>query len=57
VTTLRHHPLALDDELAHRMLPLLDGTRDAARLAKELGEERAAVEARLRHLAKLALVV
>ena len=39
------------------MLPLLDGTRDAARLAEELGEERAAVEARLRHLAKLALVV
>ena len=57
VATLRHYQLVLDDELARRILQRLDGTRDAAQLAKELGEERAAVEARLLHLAKLALVM
>jgi SAM-dependent methyltransferase len=57
VTSLRHVPVDLDDELVRRMLPLLDGTRDIAALATALGEAPEAIDARLRHLAKLALLV
>lgn len=57
VTNLRHATVELDDALVRRMLPLLDGTRDIAALAAELGEVPETIEARLRHLARLALLV
>jgi hypothetical protein len=57
VTTLRHAMVNLDDALACRVLALLDGTRDLDALARELGEPREQVEGRLRHLAKLALIL
>jgi SAM-dependent methyltransferase len=57
VTNLRHATVDLDDELARRMLPLLDGTRGAAAVAAALGEPREAIDARLRQLARLALIV
>jgi SAM-dependent methyltransferase/methyltransferase-like protein len=57
VTNLRHDAVKLDDEIVRRLLPLLDGTRDRAALVAALGEPADAVDARLRHLAKLALLV
>lgn len=57
VTNLRHDAVTLDDEIVRRLLPLLDGTRDLAALAAALGEPPDAIEARVRHLAKLALLV
>ncbi|MDQ3027254.1 MAG: hypothetical protein M3R58_12220, partial [Pseudomonadota bacterium] len=57
VTTLRHALVELDDEVVRRMLPLLDGTRDIAAIARALGEPPDAIGARLRHLAKLALLI
>ena len=57
VTNLRHALVDLDDDLARRLMPLLDGTRDRAALARALGSPREAVDARVAHLAKLALVV
>jgi methyltransferase-like protein/ubiquinone/menaquinone biosynthesis C-methylase UbiE len=57
VTSLRHDAVKLDDELVRRLLPLLDGTRALPALAAALGEAPEAIEARLRHLAKLALLV
>jgi SAM-dependent methyltransferase len=57
VTSLRHAVVDIDDDLTRRMLPLLDGTRDRDALAESLGEPRDAVDARLLHLAKLALLV
>jgi hypothetical protein len=57
VTNLRHEAVKLDDAIARRLLPLVDGTRDCAALAAALGEPRDAVEARVRHLAKLALLL
>jgi hypothetical protein len=57
VTNLRHDAVKLDDEVVRRLLPLLDGTRDLAALAAALGEPRDAIEGRVRHLAKLALLV
>ncbi|HUP96815.1 MAG TPA: methyltransferase regulatory domain-containing protein [Usitatibacter sp.] len=56
VTNLRHVLVELDDEMVLKLLPLLDGTRDAAALAAALGEPRAAVDARLEHLGKLGLL-
>jgi len=56
VSTLRHASVNLDDELALRMLPLMDGSRDAASIAATLGEPADAVAARLSHLARLGLV-
>jgi SAM-dependent methyltransferase len=57
VTSLRHDAVKLDDEVVRRLLPLLDGTRDLAVLAAALDEPRDAIDARVRHLAKLALLV
>lgn len=57
VTNLRHAAVDLDDDLACRMLALLDGTRDVAAVASSLGEPLEMVEARLRHLANIALIV
>jgi len=56
-TSLRHATVALDDDLVRRVLPLLDGTRDAGAIAKQLRAERSAVDTRLENLARLALVV
>jgi SAM-dependent methyltransferase len=56
VSTLRHAPVNLDDDLARRMLALMDGSRDAASIAHALGEDHAAVEGRLEHLSRLGLV-
>jgi SAM-dependent methyltransferase len=57
VTNLRHEAVKLDDAIARRLLPLVDGTRDCAALAAALGEPRDAIDARVRHLAKLALLL
>jgi hypothetical protein len=57
VTNLRHDAVKLDDEVVRRLLPLLDGTRDLAALAAALGQPPDAIEGRVRHLAKLALLV
>ena len=56
VTSLRHVAVDLDDELARRILPLLDGTLDAAGVAAALGESREAVEARIARLDQLGLI-
>ena len=56
VTNLRHALVEMDDELARRMLPLLDGTRDAAALAAALNQPPAAIDAHLRHFAKVGLL-
>lgn len=57
MTNLRHESVNLDDPLARRLVPLLDGTRDRAALAAALGEPLDAIEPRLAHLAKLALLL
>ena len=57
VTTLRHGMVTMDDELAGKVLALLDGTRDVAAVARALGEPREAIDARVRQLAKAALIV
>ena len=57
VTSLYHEAVRLDEEIVRRLVPLLDGTRDCAALAAALGEPPDAIDARLRHLAKLALLV
>lgn len=57
VTNLRHDAVKLDDEVVRRLLPLLDGTRKLAALAAALGQPPDEIDKRLRHLAKLALLV
>ena len=66
VTTLWHDAVKLDDEVARALLPLLDGTRDRAALLAALGAKlagkdgaspAAALDAHLRHFAKLALLL
>ena len=57
VTNLRHDAVKLDDEMVRQLLPLLDGTRDLAALVATLGQPPDAIAGRLRHLAKLALLV
>jgi SAM-dependent methyltransferase len=65
VTSLRHRSVRLDDELARRLVTLLDGTRDRAGLATALrphtdladAELDAALEHALAGLARLALLV
>jgi SAM-dependent methyltransferase len=52
VTTLRHSCVELRDETARRALTLMDGTRDRAELARELGGD---IAANLNALARLAL--
>jgi SAM-dependent methyltransferase len=57
VTNLRHDAVKLDDDMVRQLLPLLDGTRDLAALVATLGQPPDAIAGRLRHLAKLALLV
>ena len=63
VTNLRHVQIRIDDDLGRRLLARLDGTRDRAALAAELGgadpsvtDPRAALDAALDHLARLSLL-
>lgn len=57
VTTLRHGTVTMDDELARKVLELLDGTRDVAAVSKALGEPLDVVDGRVRQLARAALIV
>jgi SAM-dependent methyltransferase/methyltransferase-like protein len=66
VTTLCHDSVNLDDETGRRLLSLLDGTRTRRALAAAVGPalegdsaaaRMAALEAHLRHFARLALLV
>jgi SAM-dependent methyltransferase len=66
VTSLCHDAVKLDDAPARRLVGLLDGTRGRDDLARELGDlldadqaesRHAALEQRLAHLGKLALLV
>jgi SAM-dependent methyltransferase len=56
VTTLTHALVKLDNDLGRRLVLLLDGTRDLAALAAELGAPPEAVDASLHGLARLALL-
>ena len=61
VTTLCHESVRVDDEIGRRLLPLLDGTRSRGMLVAALGpalqgDAAVALDAHLRHLAKLALL-
>jgi SAM-dependent methyltransferase len=62
VTTLRHRSVRLEDNLGRRLVTLLDGTRDRAALAAELGpdagdEVEDELERSLDGLARLGLLV
>jgi hypothetical protein len=62
VTTLRHRSVRLEDDLGRRLVTLLDGTRDRAALAAELGPDagddvEAALERSLDGLARLGLLI
>ncbi|MEP7062252.1 MAG: class I SAM-dependent methyltransferase [Betaproteobacteria bacterium] len=61
VTNLRHESVNLADPYAHRLLPLLDGSRDQEALFKALGPEfdrgREGVGAMLQFFAKVSLLV
>ena len=65
VTSLCHDSVKMDDETARKLLLLLDGTRDRAELARELGDllpadasaRNDALATHLGMLAKLALIV
>ena len=63
VTNLRHAQIRVEDDLGRQLLARLDGTRDRAALAAELGradptvaDPRAALDAALAHLARLSLL-
>jgi SAM-dependent methyltransferase len=61
VTNLRHESVNLADPFAHRLLPLLDGTRDRDALFKSMGPTfdrgREGVDAMLQFFAKVSLLV
>jgi SAM-dependent methyltransferase len=57
VTTMRHTHYALDDEVARRVVPLLDGTRDRAALLAELPDDAPAVDASLARLAAAGMLL
>lgn len=56
VTNLRHRAVEIDSPVAQTILPLLDGTRDAAAVETAAGVLRDDVDAALRRLAELALL-
>jgi SAM-dependent methyltransferase len=56
VTTLRHTSIEVPDELGRRLLCLLDGTRDRAVLAAELGRPADELERSLEGLARIGLL-
>ncbi len=53
ITSLRHGCIELQDETARRAIVLMDGTRDRAALARELGGD---VDRNLEQLARLGLI-
>ncbi|HWQ54605.1 MAG TPA: class I SAM-dependent methyltransferase [Bryobacteraceae bacterium] len=55
--TLTHGVVEMEDEIGRRLVLLLDGTRDRAALAAELGVPVSAVENSLARLARLPLLV
>ena len=65
VTSLWHQPVKVDDEIARRLLPLLDGTRDRRDLVAATADfiaaaddsSAAVVDGHLRRLAKLCLLI
>ena len=66
VASIWHQPVKIDDDVAKRLLPLLDGTRDRQLLlaaaedllgAEEAKAGAAALDAHLRRLARLGLIV
>ena len=56
VTTLRHTSVEVGDELGRRLIALLDGTRDRAALAADLGRPADELERSLEGLARIALL-
>ena len=56
VTTLRHRSVDVPDELGRRLIGLLDGTRDRAALAAELGRPTDELERSLEGLARIGLL-
>jgi SAM-dependent methyltransferase len=56
VTTLRHTSIDVPDELGRRLIGLLDGTRDRAALAAELGRPADELERSLEGLARIGLL-
>ena len=65
VTSLWHYPVKIDDEIARRLLPLLDGTRNRAELLAAIGalvatpgtSDEEALDEHLRRLARLGLLI
>jgi SAM-dependent methyltransferase len=64
VASLAHQPVTVNDAIARRLLPLLDGTRDRAALLAALGDLApmgsagpAALDEHLRRLARLGLLI
>jgi len=61
VANVRHESVNLADPVAHRLLPLLDGTRDKAALLRGLGSTydrgREGLDAMLQFFAKVSLLV
>jgi methyltransferase-like protein/trans-aconitate methyltransferase len=57
VSNLRHGPVRIEDEVARRMLTLLDGTRDHDAIARELDVPLEGVREGLARLARTALLV
>jgi SAM-dependent methyltransferase len=56
VTTLRHTSVEIPDEIGRRLIELLDGTRDRAALAAELGRPADELERSLEGLARIGLL-
>ncbi len=56
-TTLAHGVVEIDDEKGRRLVELLDGTRDRAALAAELGVPAEALEQNLAELARVPLLI
>lgn len=57
VTNLRHGPVKIEDELARRVLTMLDGTRDQDSIARELDVSLEGLREGLARLARAALLV
>jgi hypothetical protein len=57
VTSLRHYPTDLENEFDHRLILLLDGTRDLGQLAAETGSTVEQVESALARLLAQSLLV
>jgi SAM-dependent methyltransferase len=56
ITTLRHTSVDVPDELGRRLITLLDGSRDRAALARELGRPADELERSLEGLARIGVL-